>query len=157
MLAILRPDDWEWLLLVHLLGVFLLVAGMVAVVVATALDRGTRRGSEVALLRRIAFRTLLGAVLPGFVAMRVAGQWLESKEEGELFTGDPAWIGIGYIVSDVGVLVLIALIVLAWLGFRGAARGNEPRSWPARAVLVLASVYLAALVVATWAMTTKPD
>ena len=109
------------------------------------------------MLRRIAFRTLLAVALPGYVAMRVGGQWLESKEEGQLFTGDPTWIGIGYIVSDVGALILIVLIVLAWLSQRRAARGDATGSWMANVVLGLAPIYLTALAVAWWAMTAKPD
>ena len=155
--AILRPSDWEWVLLLHLAGVFLLVGGILVVALAAAVAHRAEVATEAAILRRIAFRTLLAIALPGYVAMRVGGQWLESKEEGQLFTGDPAWIGIGYVVTDVGALILIALIVLAWLSQRRAARGDATRSWMANAVLALAPIYLAALGIAWWAMTAKPD
>ena len=156
-IAILRPSDWEWVLLLHLVGVFLLVGGILVVALAAVVAHRTEVATEAAMRRRIAFRTLLAVALPGYVAMRVGGQWLESKEEGQLFTGDPTWIGIGYIVSDVGALILIVLIVLAWLSQRRAARGDATGSWMANVVLGLAPIYLTALAVAWWAMTAKPD
>ena len=46
---------------------------------------------------------------------------------------DPAWIDIGYMVTDVGLLMLIAITVLAGLASRRAKRGDEPSGlvrWP---------------------------
>ena len=60
-----------------------------------------------------------------------------------------SWIGIGYITSDVGLLLTLIAIGLAW---RASRRGTA-----ARAVMVLAAVLLLAFAVAVWAMTTKPE
>ena len=56
-------------------------------------------------LRRVAFRTLLVVVVPAWLLMRVAGQWIDSKED---IPGDPTWLGIGYIVGDLGLVILVA-------------------------------------------------
>ena len=156
MVAIIRPSEWEWPLLIHLLGAFVLVGALAVAVAATALGR--RSNDEATWgLRKIAFRTLLFAGLPSFVAFRVAAEWLYSKEEGQLFPKgeDPAWVGIGYIVSDAGALLLLILIVLSWLSSRKRAADGGSRL--TTAVLALSSIYLAALAVAWWAMTVKPD
>jgi NADH:ubiquinone oxidoreductase subunit 6 (subunit J) len=79
--------------------------------------------------------------------MRFAGQWSDSKEPLE-----GAWLDMGYIVGDVGLVVLLVTTGVGWW----SARRLE-RRWPARGVTVLATVYLAALLVTMWAMTTKPD
>jgi hypothetical protein len=151
MLAVLRPDDWNGPLFLHLLGAFALVGGLLAVAVATLAPR--RLPETGALLDRLAFRTLLVVAWPGFVVMRVAGQWLESKED---VPGDPTWLGIGFLVSDLGALLLLVLTVLAWRAARRPATAPGARPATSRAVAVLTPVYLLALAVAWWAMSTKP-
>ena len=88
-------------------------------------------------------------VLPGWLLMRFAGDWIDSKEN---VPGDPAWLGIGSLVGDAGLLLLVVTALLAWWGLRRPQRG-----WPVKAVAVVASVYLIALFVAVWVMTAKPD
>ena len=150
-LAVLRPDSWNGPLLLHLVGAFGLVGGLLAVAVATLAPR--RLPGSGLLLDRVAFRTLLVVAWPGFVVMRIAGQWLESRED---VPGDPTWLGIGFAVSDLGVLLLIVLTVLAWRAARRppAAPGERPAT--SRAVAALTPIYLLALAVAWWAMSTKP-
>jgi hypothetical protein len=151
-LAVLRPDDWNGPLFLHLVGVFALVGGLLAVAVAALAPRSLP-GSG-AVLDRLAFRTLLVVAWPGFVVMRVAGQWLESRED---VPGDPAWLGIGFTVSDLGVLLLLALTVLAWRAARRPPAAGGERPATSRAVAALTPVYLFALAVAWWAMSTKPS
>ena len=150
-LGILRPDDWNGPLFLHLVGAFALVGGLLAVAVAALAPRRVQ-GSG-AVLDRLAFRTLLVVAWPGFVVMRVAGQWLESRED---VPGDPTWLGIGFAVSDLGALLLVVLTVLAWRAARrpSAAPGERPRT--STAVASLTPIYLVALAVAWWAMSTKP-
>ena len=143
MLAIVRPDAWNLPLFVHVLGAVALVGTLVVVVAASA---GAARGGDgTAVLSRISFRTLLIGVLPSYIVMRVGAEWIASESA----VGDPAWIGIGYITSDAGLLLLLIAIGLAW---RASRRGTA-----ARAVTVLAAVLVVAFAVAIWAMTTKPD
>jgi hypothetical protein len=140
MLALVRPDSWDFPLFLHVLGAMVLVGAMAATVIASG--RGT-------LLRGVAYRTMVFLVLPSWLLMRVAGQWIDSKED---LDGDPAWLGIGFIVGDAGLLFLLVTAVLAWWAYR-----HPERSWPGRAVVGLASLYLLALLVAMWAMTAKPE
>jgi len=82
--------------------------------------------------------------------MRVGAEWMYSKEFPDV-ESDPAWIGIGYIVSDLGLLLFIAALVLAGMGAR---RDKPGRS---RAAGYVMSVLLVGLVVAVWAMGAKPS
>ena len=109
-IAAIRPDEVNLPLLLHVLGAMVLVGGLFAAVTLLLASRAV--GGETAnMLTRLAFRTLLIGVLPAYIVMRVGAQWVESEEnipeEPEL-----AWIGIGYIVADLGaILTIITLIV----------------------------------------------
>jgi hypothetical protein len=84
--------------------------------------------------------------------MRVGAQWILSKEK---FAESSDWVGIGFVVSDAGAILVVALALLAWRTARRARAGDHrPRS--GSFVVGLGSLYLAALAVAWWAMTTKP-
>jgi hypothetical protein len=142
MLALVRPDSWNFPLFLHVLGAVVLVGA----VAATALAASGSRDSV--LLRRVAFWTLLTVVLPAWAVMRVAGQWIDSRED---IPGDPGWLGVGFIVGDAGLVVLLVTAFFGWWSTR-----RHDRGWPARTVTVLASVYLVALLVAMFAMSGKP-
>jgi hypothetical protein len=140
MLALVRPDSWNFPLFLHVLGAALLVGAIGATVVIAI-------GAPA--LRRVLVRTICFLVLPAWVLMRFAGQWIDSRED---IPGDPAWLGVGFIVGDVGLVLLVVTALIAWWGLR---RPN--RRWPVRAVAVISGLYLIALFIAMWAMTTKPD
>ena len=76
MLAAIRPDDWNFPLLVHVLGATLLVGGLVAAM--TALLLGWRRDSQ--LYSRFGFRMLLFVALPAYLVMRIGAEWIHSKK-----------------------------------------------------------------------------
>jgi hypothetical protein len=141
MLALLRPDSWDFPLFLHVLGAIILVGALAT----TAIAAGRSHGSL--LLRRVAFGTLVALVLPAWVLMRFAGQWSDSKEPLE-----GTWLDIGYVVGDVGLVVLLVTTIVGWWSTR-----RPERRWPPQTVAALASLYLIALMVAMWAMTTKPD
>ena len=142
MLALVRPDSWDFPLFLHVLGAVLLVGAMAA----TALAAGRAGGSL--LLRRVAFWTLAVLALPAWVLMRLAGGWIDSKED---VPGDPTWLGIGFVVADIGIVILLVTAAVGWWSTRRPAR-----RWPQQTVTVLAIVYLAALLVSMWAMSAKP-
>jgi hypothetical protein len=148
MFAIVRPDGWNLPLFVHVAGAMLLVGAVVVVLVLSA--GALRRGDGAVALARLAYRTLLLGVLPGYVIMRVGAEWVASEED----VGDPTWVGIGYSTADGGLLLAIIATVLAW---RGARRGPNGPGVPGRVVVALCAVLLVAYAVAIWAMTTKPD
>lgn len=150
--AAIRPDDWNFPLLLHVLGAMILVGALVAVV--SALVIAWRRDEEQTLLTRLAFRTLLIAVVPSYLLMRITAQWVASKENVD--DADFAWISIGYIVTDAGALILLVSLILGYLGVRKARREGGGGRGIFRALTVLSSILLVALLVAMWAMTTKP-
>jgi hypothetical protein len=145
-LAAIRPDDWNFALFVHILGAMLLVGALVLVVCALA-------WRDV----RLAYRSLLLGVLPGWIVMRGGAQWIASKEG--LDEGDvPAWVDIGFIVSDPLLLFLIIATVCAGIATRRQRRGDARAGGGGlrTAALVLVSLMLVASFVAIWAMSTTP-
>ena len=153
MVALLRPDELNHPLLLHVLGAMVLVGALVAA--GAALLQAARVGpGEGAGLSRFGFRTLLFAALPAFILMRVGAQWIASEEG--LADSDALWIVLGYISTEGGLLVLIAAIVSAGLTARRFANGRGP-TWVTRAAPVLALLLVALYLLVLWAMTTKPD
>jgi hypothetical protein len=142
MIAVVRPDSWNLPLFLHVLGAMALV-GSVATTCVLAASSQKR-----IWLRGITLRTWLLVVLPAWLLMRVAGQWSDSRET---IGDDSTWLGIGYIVADAGVLVLIVTGVVGWMSTR-----RPERCWAARIVAALAGLYLATLLLAMFAMSGKP-
>jgi hypothetical protein len=149
LLAAIRPDDWNWALLVHVAGALTLVGGLLTAGAAAALARRDDTGA----LARLSYVTLAAVALPGFIVMRAGAQWLYDKEG---FTGDddPVWIGIGYGTSDLGALLLLVALVLGGIGLRRSRRGGGEGLLRASGVIAL--VLLALYVVTVWAMAGKP-
>ncbi len=143
----MRPDSWNFPLLLHIAGAAVLFGAVAAAAVSTL---AADRVAEPQFMRRLAFRSLLIVGLPAYIVMRVGAEWLYSKGFDEL-DEDPAWLSIGYIVADVGLLVFLIARVLAgiasWKGKSGLAR----------AAGLLSVLLLVAMIVAVWAMGAKPD
>jgi peptidoglycan biosynthesis protein MviN/MurJ (putative lipid II flippase) len=149
-LAAVRPDSWNFPLLLHVLGAMVLVA--LLAVAAVVLSAALRSDDRVAALR-LAFRTLLIGAIPAYLVMRVGAEWVASKEN--LEDADFAWINIGYSVADGGLLVLIVMTVLTGIASRRAKRGDTP-SGLVRWANGLALLLIVAYAVALWAMSAKP-
>jgi hypothetical protein len=145
MLALVRPDSWNLPLFLHVLGATL-TFGATATVAILAFA-GRRAGDRALWLRGLAFWIGFVVLVPAWALMRVAGGWIDSKEYPQ---HEPGWVGVGYIVSEGGALLIIVMLILAWLG----RRRLESRT--AAVVPWLASVYLVALGVAWFAMSGKP-
>jgi hypothetical protein len=96
---------------------------------------------------------LLWGAIPTFIVMRAGAEWVKSKEHAP---DDANWIGIGYGVSDMGLLLLIVATVLAGLALRRARRGGRPAALAGVSAAIV-SLMLLGYGVAIWAMTTKPD
>jgi hypothetical protein len=139
-LAAIRPDDWNLALFVHILGAMTLVGSLALVATSIAADN-----------LRLGFRTLWIAVIPSWIVMRVAAQWIASKEHIDDLDPEPDWVGIGYATSEGSFLLLIIATICACIAAR-RARGGGLRT----ATLVLVGISLIAYVVAIWAMSTKP-
>lgn len=152
MLAIVRTDDLDFALFLHVLGSVLTFGGVATILVLALVS--FRVAFAAALLRRLAFWTMLFVVWPSFVLMRVGGEWIRSKEFPN-GAEEPDWVGVGYLVSDAGILILLGLTACAWLAVRQTTPAR-PRPATATVATALAGIYLAALAVAWFAMTAKP-
>jgi hypothetical protein len=150
--AAIRPDSWNFALLLHVLGAMLLVGALVLAASALVL---ARRDGSVTLLR-LGYRSLLIGALPAWIVMRATAEWVADKEK---LTGDdvPSWVNLGYSIADPGLLVLFVSTLFAGLAVRRAARaegsGGDGFSLTSATLVWL---LLIAYLVAIWAMTTKP-
>jgi hypothetical protein len=146
MLALVRPDSWNLPLFVHVLGATILFGTTATVAIVGFAGRA--RSEHAALLARVAAKTFLFGIVPGWIAMRVGAGWIADKE----FPKDtPGWVDVGFAVSEPGALLLIALGILVWMSVRRQGVGKA-----ALAIPVLAGIYIVALAVAWWAMSAKP-
>jgi hypothetical protein len=134
-----------WPPFLHVLGAMTLVGALLTVMLVSWV---AWRRPDIAVLRRTAWTTLIAVALPAYIVMRLAGQWIYSKEG---FSGndDPTWLGVGFGVADAGLLLLLITIGAAfwWL------RSGKPVA--GRIVAVLSAVYLVLLAVAWLAMSGK--
>ena len=107
------------------------------------------RHPEVGALRRAAFRTLLIVAIPAWIVMRVGAEWIYSNEFGSLGADNPTWVGIGFVVADAGLLVLL---VTSGFAFWWSRAGTQLAG---RLVGGLTGLYLVLLAVAWLAMSGK--
>ena len=152
MLASIRPHDIDVALFVHVAGAMILVGGLLTAAAAAIVGWRDESGR----LQRISYLSLLAVALPGYIVMRVGAEWTYSKEHlGDLPGGDPTWIGIGYATADIGALLLLIALVVGGIGLYRARGGGGGGLLKASAVI--ATVLVAAYVVAIWAMGGKPS
>ena len=153
MLAAIRPDEQSFALLLHLVGATIAFGGLLACATSILLAHGETR------LLRIGYFSLLLVSLPGWILMRLAGQWLFNLQHWSDLPSnlnDPAWLNIGFIVADWGgVLFLISLAVGA-IGLRRLQTGNGSVAL-LRSTMLISIILAVAYAVAVWAMTGKPS
>jgi ABC-type maltose transport system permease subunit len=149
-LALSRPSEWNFPLFIHVLGAMVLVGALLTAVSCMALTRGDVR------FLRLGYWTLLAVGLPAYVVMRIGAEWIADKEGfNEEDAPEPAWLGIGYIVADVGALLILIALIVGGIGMY-RMRGGRGQGL-LKATMVIATIVLAAAVVAIWAMAGKPD
>jgi hypothetical protein len=151
LLATVRPDDWNFPLLVHAAGAMVLVGGLVTGASALAYARGDAR------LLRLGYWSLLALCLPGWIVMRIGAQWIYSREGWDDVPDDaePAWLGIGFVTAEAGGLLLAISLIVGGIGVYRMRDGKG--AGLLKATLVLSLILLAAYVVAVWAMAGKPN
>jgi hypothetical protein len=149
MLAAIRPDDVSVALLVHVLGAMVLVGALVTA--STIGVVGWRDDSPT--LRRLSYKTLLFVALPGWIVMRVGGDWTYLEENLD-DAPDLVWVGIGYTSADLGGLLLLVGLILGGIGLRRTRSGGGDGLL--KTSTVIATVLLAVYVIAVWAMGAKP-
>lgn len=150
MVALIRPDSWNWALLLHVGGAMILVGGLVTAGGASLVMRGDATGA----LTRFFYRVLVLVALPGMILMRAGAAWIYDKE-GYTGNGDPTWLGIGLSTADGGAVLFIIALILGGIGLRRSRRGAGGEGL-LRASGVIALVLLVAYVVTVWAMAGKP-
>ena len=151
LLASIRPDEQNFPLFVHVLGAMILVGGLLTTAGALAWARG-----DVGSLR-FGYRALLAVALPGWIVMRIGAQWIYSEEGWDDLpdSAQPTWIGIGYLLADLGGLILLVSLIVGGIGVYRLRQGKG--AGLLKATLILSLILLAAYVVAVWAMAGKPD
>ena len=142
MLALIRPDSWNLPLFLHILGATVLFGTVATVAIAGFAARG--KPDYAPLLARVAQRTFMLGIIPAYILMRVGAQWIDSKEFPN--GSEPGWVGVGFIVSDAGVILLLIVGILL------AVR----RQRVLLAVPILTAIYVVALGVAWVSMSGKP-
>jgi ABC-type maltose transport system permease subunit len=150
-LAAVRPDDWNFPLFVHVLGAVVLVGGLVTCASALAFARGDAR------MLRFGYWSLVAIALPGYLVMRIGAQWILATEHLDGLPDKlvPTWVDIGFLVADIGGLLLLITLIVGGIGMRRLRNGGGGALL--KATLVLSVVLLAAYVVAVWAMSAKPN
>src|SRR5262245_33025128 len=99
-LATVRPHGWDFTLFLHVLGAMILVGRPLTGAACLGLARGDER------FLRLGYRSLLFVALPGWLLMRVAAEWIASKEGWDAKgVPTPTWLGIGFILADAGGLI----------------------------------------------------
>jgi hypothetical protein len=151
MLAIIRPDSWNWALLVHVGGAMILVGGLVVAGGASVLMKRDATGT----LAAFSYRMLVIVALPGLIAMRAGAAWIYDKE-GWTGDNDPTWIGIGFTTADGGIVLFLVALILGGIGLRRFRRGDGGDKL-LRASGIISLVLLVAYVITVWAMAGKPD
>lgn len=142
MIAFSRPF---WPLFLHVLGAMTLFGAILAAAITSTVSW---RQPGAAILRRATFWALVAAI-PAYIVFRGAAQWIYSDEK-DIYGGkDPTWIGIGFAVSDAGLLLLLLTIGCAFWW----RRSGKPVA--GRIVAGLSGVYLVLLAVAWLAMSGK--
>jgi hypothetical protein len=153
MILMIRPDSWNLPVLLHVAGAMALVASVTVVAVVFVAGWRAADPAAAAALQRFGARTLLFAVLPSFIVMRLAAQWAVSREG--LDNSDVSWISIGFTVGDLGGLLTLITIILATIGARRSRNGGM--STLTKVATGLSMLLLVAFIVVIWAMTTKPS
>ncbi len=157
MFAALRPDSWNFPLLLHVLGASILVGGLIVALASQAVGWARETAAGALQLARLGFFSLLCVSVPGWILMRVGAQWVYSEEGWDDVDSEPAWLGIGWITSEAGGLLILVATILAGLGARRLRQNGATASTLVRIATVLTALALIAYVVTVWAMAGKPD
>jgi hypothetical protein len=151
-IAAVRPDSLNFPLLVHVGGAMILVAGLFSGASTLALARGNAR------FLRLGYWSLLAVSLPGWVLMRIGAEWIYSRAGwDDLPEGidEPAWLGLGWVVADLGGLILVLALAVGGVGVYRLRAGKG--SGLLTTTLALSVVLLAAYLIVVWAMSAKPS
>jgi uncharacterized cupredoxin-like copper-binding protein len=151
MLAAIRPAGQDLPVLLHIVGATLAFGALLASASFIAFARGQVR------LLRLGYFSLLLVALPGWILMRLSGEWVYRKQGWSGLPNDvkhAAWLRIGFIVADGGGILFLVALVLGGIGVYRLKSGKS--AGLLKLTMVIALVLALAYVVAVWAMTGKP-
>ncbi len=148
-LALIRPDSWNFPLFVHIVGAVLFAGGVFSCATILGFARGDSR------FLRFGYWALLAVALPGYIVLRAGAEWIYSKEGWDKVDDDPTWLSIGFIIADAGALLLLISLIAGGIGVYRMRDGKGTRLLTT--TLALSVVMLVASLVAVWAMAAKPD
>jgi uncharacterized cupredoxin-like copper-binding protein len=152
-LAAIRPAGQDFPVLLHIVGATIVFGALLASVGSLALARGQIR------LFRVGYFSLLFVALPGWILMRLSGEWIYRKQGWNDVPDqlqDPTWLRIGFGVADWGGLLFLAALIVggvAVLRMRSGRSGAGLLKVTMSIAVVLAIGYVGAV----WAMTGKPN
>ena len=168
-LAKIRPDSWNFPLLIHVTGAMILVGGVLTAATALVLARGDARKLK------LGYYSLLFVAFPGLILAKLGATAIWSKESSHSFIGaafphsdDPRWIMIGGTALDGGTGLLVLALILGWFGLRRMdgqsdflakipVLGKMTGQTLLKLTTLISVVLLAGYVLAIWAMSTKPS
>jgi hypothetical protein len=153
MLAAIRPAGQDFPVLLHIVGATIVFGALLASVASLALARGELR------LFRVGYYSLLLVALPGWILMRLAGEWIYRKQGWNDLPdnlSDSAWLRIGFDVADWGGLLFLVTLVIGGVAMLRLRNGKSGELL-LKVTMVLALVIAVAYVLAVWAMTGKPN
>jgi uncharacterized cupredoxin-like copper-binding protein len=152
-LGAIRPAGQDFPVLLHIVGATIVFGALLASVSSLALARGQVR------LLRVGYFSLLLVALPGWILMRLSGEWIYRKQGWNSLPHalkDPTWLQIGFGVADYGGVLFLLALVLGGVAMRRMRKG-ESGTGLLRITTGIALVIALAFVVAVWAMTGKPN
>jgi hypothetical protein len=150
LLALSRPSDWNFPLFLHVFGAMIFVGALLTGSSLLAYARGDVK------LMRLGYWTLLVVGLPAYILLRIGAEWIYSREGwDEEDAPEPAWLDIGFIVANLGALLLVIALIVGGIGVSRLKDGRG--AGLLKATMVIGLLILAAALLAVWAMAGKPD
>lgn len=150
--AWIRPDEWELPLFLHVLGALTLLGTLV--LTSLLMVQAARGGSAANL--RLGLRVFSFGVIPAWIVMRVAAEWIASEEGFNDVAEPPTWIDFGYIAGDAGLLFLIIAGVCGRIAYKRSGGEDAEPATTAKVAAAALCLMVVVNLVALWAMTTKP-
>jgi uncharacterized cupredoxin-like copper-binding protein len=150
MFAAIRPAGQDFPLLLHIVGATIVFGALLASASALALARG-----EIRLLR-LGYYSLLLVALPGWILMRLSGEWIYRKQGWNDLPNqfkDADWLRIGFIVADFGGILFVLALIIGGVGVYRLQHGKSASLL--QATMFISLVIALGYVVAVWAMTGK--
>jgi hypothetical protein len=153
MLSAIRPAGQDFPVLLHIVGATIAFGALLACAGFIALARGQIR------MFRVGYFSLLLVALPGWILMRLSGEWIYRKQGWDSLPSElknASWLRIGFGVADYGGLVYLLALVLGGLDLL-RLRSGKSGAGLLKVTMFIALVLAVAYAVAVWAMTGKPS